>query len=115
MGWFIDYVVTPIKGVINTPANAVKEVWSTYKSIISEGDTLSTKRWLSVSLGFCVCFTSVWVDLKHPEMIVTIHNSDLIFICLLLGLASFTQVVSIINRTPITPPKEDTTNDTKTQ
>ena len=85
-----------IKSIVTSPVDAVKELWASFKSIISEGDTLSSKRWLAVELGACAAFTTVWVDLKYSEYIVTIHNSNLLFICLALGLASVTQIVSLL-------------------
>jgi hypothetical protein len=75
------------------------------RSMFSEGDQVSSKRWISVTASLVLNFGSVWAIVKYPQFITDTLHSLMIFIAVMSGVATVAQIVSLVTRTPI---KEDT-------
>lgn len=91
-------------------------------SMLMEGGKISHKRWIAVSiatiLGWAIIFAIVKATGdKGREAII---NSTMIFILVMSGVATISQVVSLIRGTPQTkeepvPPTTTTTTTTETK
>ena len=73
--------------------------------MLSEGGKISHKRFISVAASAAVFFISIKVAVKHPQYIPDTLHSLLIFICVMSGVATVAQIVSLVRGTPA--PKED--------
>lgn len=75
-------------------------------SMLGEGGKISHKRFISVLLSVAVTFVLIWATVKYKELITAMYNSALIFISVMSGVATVSQIVSLIKGTP--EQKEDT-------
>jgi hypothetical protein len=71
------------------------------KSMLSEGGTISHKRWISVTVSAVICFTMVWGVIKYPNYLPDILHSGMIFVAVMSGVATVAQIVSLVNKTPV--------------
>jgi len=78
---------------------------SFFYSMLSEGGKVSHKRFISVLISLAVTFVLIWATVKYKELITGMYNSALIFICVMSGVATVGQIVSLIKGTPVS--KED--------
>lgn len=74
-------------------------------SMLGEGGKISHKRFISVLLSVAVTFVLIWATVKYKELITGMYNSALIFISVMSGVATVSQIVSLVKGTP--PPKEE--------
>ena len=70
------------------------------KSMLSEGGSISHKRWISVTVSAVICFTMVWGVIKYPNYLPDILHSGMIFVAVMSGVATVAQIISLVNRTP---------------
>lgn len=75
-------------------------------SMLGEGGKISHKRFISVLLSVAVTFVLIWATVKYKELITAMYNSALIFISVMSGVATVSQIVALIKGNP--EQKEDT-------
>jgi hypothetical protein len=75
-------------------------------SMLGEGGKISHKRFISVLLSIAVTFVLMWATVKYKELITGMYNSTLIFISVMSGVATVSQIVALVKGTP--EQKEDT-------
>jgi len=64
--------------------------------MLSEAGKISSKRTISVSVAACLCFGIVWVVVKYKDLTLDILHSSMIFILIMSGVATVSQVLEII-------------------
>jgi len=74
-------------------------------SMLGEGGKISHKRFISVLLSVAVTFVLIWATVKYKELITGMYNSALIFISVMSGVATVSQIVALVKGTPA--PKEE--------
>lgn len=74
-------------------------------SMLGEGGKISHKRFISVLFAFVASAIALWYSYKCPDKVPIILNPLLIFICVMSGVATVAQIVSLLKGTP--PPKEE--------
>jgi hypothetical protein len=82
-------------------------------SMLGEGGKISHKRFMSVLLAFVASAISLWYSYKVPDKIPVILTPILVFICVMSGVATVAQIISLVKGTP--PPKEDKPNSETTE
>lgn len=81
-----------------------------FNSMLSEGGKISHKRFISVLVSFVIAAGSAFTIYKYPQYITDTLHSLLIFVCVMSGVATVAQIVSLIRGTPM--PKDETPNNT---
>lgn len=77
-----------------------------FKSMLSEGGKISSKRFLSLLFSAFAVWAGSYSVVNYKEYALTIFGYTLIIIGLLTGVATLAQIISLVKGTP--PPKEDT-------
>jgi len=78
-----------------------------FKSMLSEGGEISSKRWLIFTFGLGALFALIYTVLKYEKLIEPMYNSTLIFILLLAGVITSVQLLSIWKGGSPNTPKEE--------
>jgi hypothetical protein len=60
-------------------------------------------------LSVAVTFVLIWATVKYKELITGMYNSALIFISVMSGVATVSQIVALVKGTPA--PKDETKQD----
>lgn len=81
-----------------------------FYSMLGEGGKISHKRFISVLISLAVTFVLIWATVKYKELITGMYNSALIFIAVMSGVATVSQIVALVKGTP--QPKDDDTTKT---
>jgi ABC-type spermidine/putrescine transport system permease subunit II len=76
-------------------------------SMLSEGGKVSHKRFISVLISIVVAAGSAWTIYRYPQYIPDTIHSLLIFICIMSGVATVAQVVSLFRGGPVKDDKTD--------
>ena len=88
-------VIEFIKKLISSPKDAIKELWSTFISMLSEKGDVSHKRWISVSMSAAATFSLVYVTIHFKDLILPMYKYTLVFILLMSGVATVPQIISL--------------------
>ncbi|MFY8004408.1 MAG: hypothetical protein ACOVNR_06170 [Chitinophagaceae bacterium] len=67
-----------------------------FTSMLGEGGKISHKRFISVLLSLAVTFVLIWATVKYKELITGMYNSALIFISVMSGVATVSQIVALV-------------------
>lgn len=83
-----------------------------FRSMISEGGDVSSKRWISVTVSAVICFGAVYGIIKYPQYYSNTMYALMIFVSVMSGVATVAQIVSLVrgggNTTTTEQPKEPT-------
>jgi len=79
-------------------------------NMLSEGGKISHKRFISVLISLAVTFVLIWATVKYKELITGMYNSALIFISVMSGVSTASQIISLVrgNGNNKVEEKEDT-------
>lgn len=74
-------------------------------SMLSENGKISHKRFISIIASIVACGGSGFAILKHPAYIPDLIHSLMIFVCVMSGVATVAQIVTLVRGG--TPQKSD--------
>jgi hypothetical protein len=78
-----------------------------FKSMLSEGGAISSKRWLIFTFGLGALFALIYSVLQYQKLIEPMYNTTLIFILVLAGIITSAQLLSIWKGGNPNAPKEE--------
>ena len=78
-----------------------------FKSMMSEGGKISSKRWIAVTTSAVVCFGAVWGIIYYPQYYTSTMYALMLFIAVISGVATLAQVISLVRGTPLPPVEKD--------
>lgn len=67
-----------------------------FKNLVSEGTKESHRRWISVTISTAICYGIVMVIHKYPNLIRGVLQDAMIFVAVMSGVATVTQIAGII-------------------
>jgi len=71
-------------------------MWQFLKSALSENSEPSSKRLISFLVAICLCFILIWATVKYPNYILHLSDASMVFILILLGVATLSQILAIV-------------------
>ena len=71
-------------------------MWNYLKSALSESGEPSSKRLISFLVALCLCFILIWATVKYPNYILHLSDAAMLFILILLGVATISQILAVI-------------------
>ena len=81
------------------------------RDLLSEGSPISSKRWIALTISAVICYGSIVVIHKYPNLIAETLKSLMVFVAVMSGVATVAQVLSILKGTPM--PKDENGTQTK--
>ena len=67
-----------------------------FKNLVSEGTKESHRRWISVTVSAAICYGIIMVIHKYPNLIRGVLQDAMIFVAVMSGVATITQIANII-------------------